>query len=72
MLQNRFVKERRLRGISGIDLANDVLEGGFLEDLNCRITVPAIAPEDAQVKVDKKMDLRTIFCFEKTRMVGND
>ena len=66
------MKELRLQGISGIDLANDVLEGGFLEDLNRRFTVPAIDPQDAHVKLHKRVDLRTIFCFEETRTVSND
>jgi transposase len=72
VFQDRFVKELRLQGISGIDLANDVLEGGFLEDLNRRFTVPAIDPQDAHVKIHKRVDLRKIFCFEETRTVSND
>ena len=72
VFQDRFVKELRLQGINGIDLANDVLEGGFLEDLNRRFTVPAIDPQDAHVKIHKRVDLRTIFCFEETRTVSND
>jgi transposase len=72
VFQDRFVKELRLQGISGIDLANDVLEGGFLEDLNRRFTVPAIDPQDAHVKIHKRVDLRTIFCFEEIRTVSND
>jgi transposase len=72
VFQDRFVKELRLQGISGIDLANDLLEGGFLEDLNRRFTVPAIDPQDAHVKIHKRVDLRTIFCFEETRTVSND
>jgi transposase len=72
VFQDRFVKELRLQGISGIDLANDVLEGGFLEDLNRRFTIPAIDSQDAHVKIHKRVDLRTIFCFEETRKVSND
>ena len=70
VFQDRFVNE--LRGISGIDLANDVVESGFLEDLNRRFTVPAVDVEDAHVKGGKKMDLRTIFCIEKRRTVSYD
>jgi transposase len=72
VFQDRFVKELRLQNISGIDLANDLLEGGFLEDLNRRFTVPAIDSQDAHVKIHKRVDLRTIFCFEETRTVSND
>jgi len=66
------VKELRLQDIISIDAANDMLEGGFLEDLNRRFTVPAIDPQDAHVKIHKRVDLRTIFCFEETRTVSND
>jgi len=72
VFQDRFVKELRLQGISGIDFANDVLEGGFLDDLNRRFTRAAIDPQDAHVKMHKRTELRTIFCFEKTRTVSND
>ncbi|MHA1938020.1 MAG: ISNCY family transposase [Candidatus Thorarchaeota archaeon] len=72
VFQDRFVKELRLQGISSIDAANDVREGGFLEDLNRRFTGLPIDPQDAHVKIHKRVDLRTIFCFEETRTVGND
>lgn len=72
VFQDRFVKELRLEGISSIDAANDVLEFGFLEDLNRRFTLPAVDPQDAHVKIHKSVDLRTIFCFEETRTVSND
>lgn len=49
-----------------------MLEGGFLEDLNRRFIVPATDPQDAHVKIHKRGDLRTIFCFEKIRTVSND
>lgn len=65
-------KELRLQGISCIDAANGVLEGGFLEDLNRRFTIPAIDPQEAHVKIHKRVDVRTIFCFEETRTVSND
>jgi hypothetical protein len=48
------------------------LEGGFSEDLNRRFTVPTINPKDAHVKIHKRVDLRTIFCFEETRTASND
>jgi transposase len=72
VFQDRFVKELRLEGISGIDLANDVLDSGFLDDLNRRFTIPALDPQDAHVKIHKSVDLRRIFCFEETRTVSND
>jgi transposase len=72
VFQDRFVKELRLREISGIEEANEVLANGFVEDLNRRFTIPAIDPHDAHVKIHKRGDLRTIFCFEETRTVSND
>ena len=72
VFQDRFVKELRLQDICGIDMANDVLEHGFLEDLNHRFTIPPIDPQDAHVKLLKRVDLRAIFCFQRIRTVSND
>lgn len=72
VFQDRFVKELRLRDISSIEEANEVLANGFVEDLNRRFTIPAIDPHDAHVKIHKRVDLRSIFCFEETRTVQND
>jgi hypothetical protein len=72
VFQDRFVKQLRLRDVSSIAAANAVLEGGFLEDLNRRITVSPLEAQDAHVKINKRVNLRTIFCFEDTRTVSND
>ena len=72
VFQDRFVKELRLQDISNIEEANKVLANGFVGDLNRRFTIDAIDPKDAHVKIHKKVDLRTIFCFEDTRTVSND
>ena len=72
VFQDRFAKELRLRGIGSIEEANNVLAGGFVQDLNRRFTIPAMDPQDAHVKIHKQVDLRTIFCFEETRTVSND
>ena len=72
VFQDRFVKELRLRGISSIEEANEVLANGFVKDLNRRFTVPAIDPQDAHVKIHKRTDLRAIFCYEDIRTVQND
>jgi len=55
--------ELRLRGISSIEEVNKVLAGGFVEDLNRRFTIPAVDPQDAHVRIHKRVDLRTTFCF---------
>jgi hypothetical protein len=72
VFQDRFVKELRLQEINSIEEANKVLRNGFVGDLNRRFTVQAINPQDAHVKLHKRVDLRSIFCFEDTRTVSND
>ena len=72
VFQDRFVKELRLQKINSIEEANKVLHNGFVEDLNRRFTVRAIDPQDAHVKLHKRVDLRSIFCFEVSRTVRND
>ena len=49
-----------------------MLEFDFIEDLNRRFTVPPVDDQDAHVKINERVDLRTIFCFEETRTVNND
>ena len=66
------MKQLRLMDVSSIDAATDVLEGGFLEDLNLRFTVAPLEAQDAHVKINRRVDLSTIFCFEDTRTVSND
>jgi len=70
--QDRLVKELRLREISRIPEANEVLAKGFVQGLNRRFSIPPIDPEDAHVRIPKTVDLHTIFCFESTRVVNND
>jgi len=72
VFQDRFVKELRLQEISSIEDANKVLANGFVGDLNRRFTIPAIDPQDSHVRIHSRVDLRAIFCFEKTRTVSND
>jgi len=43
-----------------------------VKDLNRRFTVLPMDPQDAHVKIQKRVDLRTIFCFEEDRTVSND
>ena len=50
----------------------NVLEGGFLEDLNRRFAIAPPEAQDAHVKISKRVDLRTIFCFESLRTVIDD
>ena len=66
------MKELRLQEISSIEDANKVLANGFVGDLNRRFTIPAVDPQDAHMRIHSRVDLRAIFCFEKTRTVSND
>jgi transposase len=70
--QDRFRKELALRTIRTIPEANEVLENGFVEDLNRRFAVPPADPEDAHRPVPKDLDLDQVFCFEENRTLQND
>lgn len=70
--QDRLVKELRLRGITTIEGANALLDGGFVARLNERFaTTPAVA-EDAHRPLPPGLDLATVFVFEESRCVAND
>lgn len=72
ILQDRLVKELRLRGISTIEEANDFLTKVFLPDFNERFEVEAEDPEDVHVGCPPDVELEEIFCFEDVRVVQND
>lgn len=69
-LQDRLVKEMRLRGISTIGEANRFLREEFIENYNSKFS---INEEFADVHRDAKdYELKNIFCYEQTRQVKND
>lgn len=70
--QDRLVKELRLRGVTTIDGANEVLEGGFVEQLNAKFAQPPAEQEDAHRPVPAEVNLAEVFCFEEQRVVMND
>jgi len=70
--QDRLVKELRLLGIGGIGKANELLQNGFLEELNGRFAKEPRSTVDLHTPVSKRVDLRSIFCFEEERLVDND
>jgi molybdenum-dependent DNA-binding transcriptional regulator ModE len=72
VFQDRLVKELRLGGISSIAEANELLQGGFVEKLNRKFSIPPRDPQDAHVPLLPGVDLRCIFCFERLRTVSND
>ena len=70
--QDRLVKELRLRGVTTIEGTNDVLAGGFVEQLNAKFARPPAAKEDAHRPLAADVDLAEVFCFEEQRVVMND
>jgi len=69
--QDRWVKELRLAGIRDIKAANQCL-CGFTESLNARFAVEPQSSADFHRSITQSMDLRTVFCLEGQRTVGND
>lgn len=69
-LQDRLVKEMRLRGISTIEDANEFLREHFIEDYNRRFAnVEGLA--DIHRETDG-ISLDDVFCYETKRQVRND
>jgi len=69
-LQDRLVKEMRLRGISTIGEANKYLKDEFIEKYNSQFSI-----EDEFADIHRSTngyDLRNVFCYEQTRQVKND
>jgi transposase len=69
--QDRWVKELRLAGIKDIEEANQCL-CGFVESLNVKFAVEPRSSADFHRPVPQDMNLRTVFCREEPRTVGND
>lgn len=69
--QDRWVKELRLAGIKDIEEANQCL-CGFVESVNAKFAVEPRSSADFHRPVPQGMDLRTVFCREEPRTVGND
>lgn len=71
-LQDRLVKEMRLRNINSITQANDYLEAKFVEELNSRYAVKAARDQDLHRPVDAGVVLGEVLCVAEQRVVGND
>jgi len=69
--QDRLVKELRLRGISQIEPANELLRGGFVDQLNERFAVKAREEADYH-RSTSGYDLAAIFCHEEERSLSAD
>ena len=69
-LQDRLVKEMRLRGISNINEANKFLDEYFVDEYNKRFAqVEALADIH---RTTEGMNLDNVFCYETKRQVRND
>ena len=71
-LQDRLVKELRLRGITTKEEANRFLDEEYLEGFNKKYGVVAKEPADVHRRVPKGINLDRIFCIKERRVVRND
>jgi len=69
-LQDRLVKEMRLRGISNIDEANKFLKDSFIEDYNKHFSQTK-GLSDIHLALNSE-NLENVFCHETKRQVRND
>ena len=72
LLQDRLVKEMRLRGIGSIEAANEYLESDYLASLNTEYTVEPADPADGHRPVAADVRLDEILCEQEHRAVGQD
>jgi hypothetical protein len=72
LLQDRLVKEMRLRGIGSIEAANEYLESDYLASLNTDYTVEPADPADGHRPVAADIRLDEILCEQEHRVVGRD
>jgi hypothetical protein len=72
VFQDRLVKEMRLRGISDLGQANDLLEELFLKDLNRRYAIAPAKSPDLHRAVEAAVVLAEVLCVQEHRVVGRD
>jgi len=70
-LQDRLIKEMRLRGIKSIDEANKFLRG-YLPRYNKKFAVSAKETADLHREIPKDIKLDHILCLKAERVVRND
>jgi hypothetical protein len=71
VLQDRLVKELRLRGIKDLEAANEFLASEFLESVNGKFGHSAASPVDYHRPVPTGLRLEDVFVFEEQRSVQN-
>jgi transposase len=72
VLQDRLVKELRLRGIKDLEAANEFLASEFLESVNGKFGHSAASSVDYHRPVPAGLRLEDVFVFEEQRTVQND
>lgn len=70
--QDRLVKELQLQGVTTIAETNLLLEGRFMDELSEKFGVLAASELDYHRPVPPGMKLAEVFCFEESRVIGND
>ena len=70
-LQDRLVKEIRLKNIMGIETANNFLKE-YLPVFNSKFNVIAFDNTNVNVKIDKTVNLGDYLCIKQERTVKND
>jgi hypothetical protein len=71
-LQDRLLKEMRVRSISTLEAANRYLETEFLSFWDERFTTPPVDPLDAHLPLPQAVDLEQLFAETETRVIGSD
>jgi hypothetical protein len=72
LLQDRLVKEMRLRKIGSIEAANAYLDSDYLASLNTDYTVDPADPADGHRPIPADVRLDEILCEQQQRTVGQD
>lgn len=70
-LQDRLVKEMRLRNIATIEEANGFLDE-FWAQYNERFAIAPAGPKDLHRKIPQRLDLDQILCVKADRALRND
>lgn len=73
-LQDRLIKEMRLKGIDNVNEANEYLAKEFIPKFNQRFSVPAIKKDNLHQKLteQEQNQLTSIFSVHDQRYVNND
>jgi len=70
--QDRFVKELTLKGVTTLEGANKVLQGGFIDKLNKKFMKAPESEADGHIGLRDGQDLDELLCWRYTRVIQND